>query len=70
LSSKDKVTQYDIKVDDETLADRIKNLRKSYGKMSNPDVSAEDDVLYAELKQFLRMVLFLKEVLSIQVLSV
>jgi len=51
FSSKDKVTQYEIKVDDETLASRIKNLRKSYGKMSNPDVSAEDDVLYAELKQ-------------------
>ncbi|QKJ29663.1 trigger factor [Mucilaginibacter mali] len=51
LSSKDKVTQYEIKVDDQTLADRTKNLRKSYGKMSNPDVSAEDDVLYAELKQ-------------------
>lgn len=51
FSSKDKLTQYDIKVDDETLASRIKNLRKSYGKMSNPDVSADDDVLYAELKQ-------------------
>src|SRR5476651_1009290 len=51
FNSKDKVTQYDIKVDPQTLADRIKNLRKSYGKMSNPDVSAEDDVLYAELKQ-------------------
>jgi trigger factor len=51
LSSKDKLTQYDIQIDDETLAARIKNLRKSYGKMSNPDVSADDDVLYAELKQ-------------------
>jgi len=51
FSSKDKLTQYDIKVDDETLAARIKNLRKSYGKMSNPDVSADDDVLYGELKQ-------------------
>jgi len=51
FNSKDKVTQYDIKVDPQTLADRIKNLRKSYGKMSNPDVSAEDDVLYAEMKQ-------------------
>ena len=38
LSSKDKLTQYDIQIDDETLAARIKNLRKSYGKMSNPDV--------------------------------
>jgi trigger factor len=51
LSSKDKVAQYDIKVDDTLLDERVKNLRKSYGKMSNPDVSADDDVLYAELKQ-------------------
>jgi trigger factor len=51
FSSKDKITQYDIKVDDETLAARIKNIRRSYGKMTNPDVSADDDVLYAELSQ-------------------
>ncbi|GAB3935060.1 trigger factor [Mucilaginibacter myungsuensis] len=51
ITSKDKVTKYDIKVDDETLNARIKNLRRSYGKMSNPDVSAEDDVLYGVLKQ-------------------
>lgn len=47
----DKLTSYKIKVDDETLASRIKNLRRSYGKMTNPDVSADDDVLYAELTQ-------------------
>ena len=51
FSSKDHVTQYDIKVDDETLAARITNIRKSYGKMTNPDVSADDDVLYSELVQ-------------------
>jgi trigger factor len=51
FSSKDKLTQYKIKVDDETLASRIKNIRRSYGKMTNPDVSADDDVLYAELTQ-------------------
>ncbi len=51
FSSKDKITQYDIKVDDETLAARVKNIRRSYGKMTNPDVSADDDVLYAELTQ-------------------
>jgi len=51
FSSKDKITQYEIKVDDETLAARIKNIRRSYGKMTNPDVSADDDVLYAELTQ-------------------
>jgi trigger factor len=51
FSSKDKLTYYQVKVDEETLVSRIKNLRKSYGKMSNPAVSADDDVLYAELKQ-------------------
>ena len=51
FSSKDKVTQYVIKADDETLAARISNIRKSYGKMTNPDVSADGDVLYAELVQ-------------------
>lgn len=51
FSSKDKITQYNIKVDDETLAARIKNIRRSYGKMTNPDVSADDDVLYSDLAQ-------------------
>jgi len=51
FSSKDKLTQYIIKVDGETLATRIKNIRRSYGKMTNPDVSACDDVLYVELVQ-------------------
>jgi trigger factor len=51
FSSTDKVTEYVIKVDDETLASRITNIRKSYGKMTNPDVSADDDVLYSELVQ-------------------
>lgn len=44
-------TQYDIKADEATLAERIKNLRRSYGKMTNPEVSEEGDVLYATLKQ-------------------
>ncbi len=51
FSKDDKLTEYVIKIDEQTLADRIKNLRRSYGKMTNPDVSAADDVLYAELKQ-------------------
>ncbi|MDF3077548.1 MAG: tig [Sphingobacteriaceae bacterium] len=51
FSSKDELPQFDIKVDEETLDSRIKNLRKSYGKMTNPDVSSEDDVLYSELVQ-------------------
>lgn len=51
FSKDDKLTEYIIRIDEQTLADRIKNLRRSYGKMTNPDVSAADDVLYAELKQ-------------------
>jgi trigger factor len=51
FSSKDKLTQYVIKIDDTTLAERVKNIRRSYGKMTNPDVSADDDVLYAQLTQ-------------------
>ena len=51
FSSADKLPEYVIKVDDETLASRIKNIRRSYGKMTNPDVSADDDVLYSELVQ-------------------
>ncbi len=50
-SSGDSVTKYKIKLDPETLESRIKNIRKSYGKMTNPDVSEDNDVLYAELKQ-------------------
>ena len=51
LTSKDKFDKYNVKADEETLAARIKNIRKSYGKMTNPEVSAEEDVLYAELAQ-------------------
>lgn len=51
VSSKHKFTAYNVKADAETLAARISNIRKSYGKMTNPEVSAEGDVLYAELIQ-------------------
>jgi len=51
LSSKDKFTEYVVKADKETLESRIKNIRRSYGKMTNPEVSEEGDVLYAELTQ-------------------
>ncbi|MGJ1205835.1 trigger factor [Sphingobacterium lactis] len=51
FSAETEFTEYDIKADDATLAERIKNLRRSYGKMTNPEVSEEGDVLYATLKQ-------------------
>src|SRR5690606_30608499 len=51
FNGKSKFTQYIIKADKETLASRIKSLRRSYGKMTNPEVSEDGDVLYSELKQ-------------------
>ncbi|WP_069659067.1 trigger factor [Arcticibacter eurypsychrophilus] len=51
FSDKDSIPYYTIKIDNETLESRIKNIRKSYGKMTNPEVSSENDVLYAELTQ-------------------
>lgn len=51
VSSKDKFTYYNIKADEATLEERVKNIRKSYGKMTNPEAAEEGDILYAELKQ-------------------
>src|SRR5690606_39700612 len=51
FTEKDTLTEYVIKADDETLNSRISNLRKSYGKRSNPEVSEENDVLYGELTE-------------------
>lgn len=51
FSAKDKFTRYIIKADDETIESRIKNLRRSYGKMTNPEVVEEGDNIVAELHQ-------------------
>ena len=51
FSTKDEITQYIIKVDAETLAARIKNIRRSYGKMTNPDVVTDGDVIFGEFTQ-------------------
>ena len=51
FSDKDSIPYYQIKIDVETLESRIKNIRKSYGKMTNPEVSSAEDVLFAELVQ-------------------
>lgn len=47
----DNLTHYVIKVDDETLNARLKNLRRSYGKMTNPETSAGGDVIFADFVQ-------------------
>ncbi|WP_028295524.1 trigger factor [Olivibacter sitiensis] len=50
-TAKDKVTEYVIKADEDTLNSRVSNLRKSYGKRTNPEVSEEGDVIYAEVAE-------------------
>ncbi|QEC52878.1 trigger factor [Anseongella ginsenosidimutans] len=45
FSDKDKFTLYRVKADEETVNNRIKNLRRGYGKVSNPEESAEGDVI-------------------------
>jgi trigger factor len=51
FNASDSLTHYVIKVDEETLNARIKNLRRSYGKMTNPETSADGDVIYADFVQ-------------------
>lgn len=51
FSDKDKLTQYVIKVDADTLAARTKNIRRSYGKMTNPEVVADGDVIFGRFQQ-------------------
>jgi len=40
-----------IEVDDKAVKETLDNLRSQYGKMSNPEESAEGDFLYGELKE-------------------
>ncbi|PST83528.1 trigger factor [Pedobacter yulinensis] len=51
ITSADKFTGYVVKADQETLDARIKNIRKSYGKMTNPEAAESGDVLWSELTQ-------------------
>lgn len=51
FTEKSKFTEYVIKADKETLEERMKNLRRSYGKMSNPEISEDTDVLFGHLVQ-------------------
>lgn len=51
FTADDKLTQYVIKVDEDTFNARSKNIRRSYGKMTNPDVVADGDVIFGEFVQ-------------------
>ena len=51
FNNKTKFTEYQIKADEETMKSRMSNLRKSYGKRTNPEVSEEQDMLFGDLTQ-------------------
>ena len=51
LDKKVKVTSYSIKVDDKVVDESIDNVKTQFGKMTNPEVSEEGDMLYGTLKQ-------------------
>lgn len=43
-------TTYTLEVDEKEVNDAISNLRSQYGKMTNPEVSQENDFIYGDLK--------------------
>ncbi len=45
------VEYYKIKVEDTLIDDTIKDLARRYGKMTNPEVSEKDDVLFGEFAE-------------------
>lgn len=45
-----KATDYKLEVDKKAVEDAIQNIRRQYGKMTNPEVSKENDFLYGDLK--------------------
>src|SRR5690606_36851785 len=43
-------TTYTLEVYEKEVNDEISNLRRQYGKMTNPEVSQENDFIYGDLK--------------------
>lgn len=44
------VSDYVLELNEKEVNDAIENLRRQYGKMTNPEVSQENDFLYGDLK--------------------
>lgn len=42
-------TKYVLELDEKEVSDAISNLRRQYGKMTNPEVSQENDFIYGDL---------------------
>ncbi|MCC5936750.1 MAG: trigger factor [Lunatimonas sp.] len=50
LDSAKQVKAYKVEVSEKELEDAITNIKRQYGKMTNPEVSEENDFLYGDLK--------------------
>ena len=50
LSQKVKVKSYPIEVDDKTIEETLTDLKKRFGKVTYPDISAEDSNLFGQLR--------------------
>lgn len=51
VSKKVKVKSYTIEVDDKILEESLDNVRTQFGQMTNPETSAEGDVVYGTFSQ-------------------
>lgn len=51
LSDKLNVTEYEIEVSEGVVNETLINLQKQFGKITNPETSAEGDTIYGELQE-------------------
>lgn len=51
LDSKSAFTYKTVKVDDELVEKYLKDIRRNYGKPSNPEVSGEQDVVFVDINE-------------------
>ncbi|MFT6815320.1 MAG: trigger factor [Sphingobacteriales bacterium] len=51
VSTKDKIFKYDVQIDSKTFDERLKAIRRSYGKFSETEEIHDEDVFQVDLKQ-------------------
>jgi len=51
LSPKEKFTYYQVKVDDQLIDKYVDDIRRRYGKITNPEIAEENDLLFGEFAE-------------------